>query len=373
MKKTFKRFLAFAMVAVMMANPVSVLAAETTEETTSPAIGSADASGDVEGFVDTTIFKVVLPTSADGTFDFIMDPQGLIDATSGEAYTGATFEDNATVFFNTASANASGDYKSTSNYIEVLNRGTVAVNVSVEATVTGLNNITMASSDSAFTSGDAAVPELYLAFIASGDCTSGGAAANTTPILTTGSGTTAKTTATIEATMPAASADFYEFNYASGNYTFDLKADKASGDATIFPDYSFALTGACNSEADWTDAKNDIPDVQVIWTLEDAEAASPTPSVPTTATFTKGTVCNIPVNLGSDDTAATRATVTTSTSLSGTYAANAKVTYDATSNSIVINSTAWASSTSAGDTVYLKVKFDDSAATVAYIAVTVAE
>ncbi len=269
MKKTFKRFLAFAMVAVLMANPMSALAAETTEETTSPAIGSADASGDVEGFVDTTIFKVVLPTSAEGTFDFKMDPQGLIAATSGEAYTGATFEEDATVFFNTASSDASGDYKSTSNYIEVLNRGTVAVNVSVEATVTGLDKIAMASSEAAFTSGDAAVPELYLAFIASGDCTSGDATANTTPILTTGS----KTSATIEATMPAASADFYEFNYASGEYTFDLKADKASGDATIFPDYSFALTGACNSEADWTDAKNEVPDVQVIWTLEDAESA----------------------------------------------------------------------------------------------------
>jgi len=282
MKKTFKRFLAFAMVAVLMANPMSALAAETTEETTSPAIGSADASGDVEGFVDTTIFKVVLPTSAEGTFDFKMDPQGLIAATSGEAYTGATFEDDATVFFNTASSDASGDYKSTSNYIEVLNRGTVAVNVSVEATVTGLDKIAMASSDAAFTSGDAAVPELYLAFIASGDCTSGDAAANTTPILTTGS----KTSATIEATMPAASADFYEFNYASGEYTFDLKADKASGDATIFPDYSFALTGACNSEADWTDAKNEVPDVQVIWTLEDAESGPQDITVTKTASST---------------------------------------------------------------------------------------
>lgn len=296
MKKTFKRFLAFAMVAVLMANPMSALAAETTEETTSPAIGSADASGDVEGFVDTTIFKVVLPTSAEGTFDFKMDPQGLIAATSGEAYTGATFEDDATVFFNTASSDASGDYKSTSNYIEVLNRGTVAVNVSVEATVTGLDKIAMASSDAAFTSGDAAVPELYLAFIASGDCTSGDAAANTTPILTTGS----KTSATIEATMPAASADFYEFNYASGEYTFDLKADKASGDATIFPDYSFALTGACNSEADWTDAKNEVPDVQVIWTLEDAESG------PQDIKFTKtaGSTAAISVTTAAQVTAA---------------------------------------------------------------------
>lgn len=271
MKKTLKRFLAFAMVAVMMANPMSALAAQTPDSTTSPAKGSADASGDVEGFVDTTIFKVVLPTSAEGTFDFIMDPQGLIAATSGDAYTGATFG-TGNVFFNTASANASGDYKNQSNFIEVLNKGTVAVNVSVEATVTGLDNIAMVSADSAFTSGDAAVPELYLAFVASGDA-SGDAKDAPKAILTNNN----ETSATINAVLPAASADFYEFNYASGEYTFDLKTDKASGDANIFPDYSFALTGACNSDADWTAVKTAAPAVKVVWTLEDADATSTIP------------------------------------------------------------------------------------------------
>lgn len=262
MKKTFKRFLAFAMVAVMMANPMSALAAETTtEETTSPAKGSADASGDVEGFVDTTIFKVVLPTSAEGTFDFIMDPQGLIAATSGDAYTGATFGDG-TVFFNTASANASGDYKNTSNYIQVLNRGTVDVNVSVEATIDGLSDIAMASSD-AFTSGDAAVPELYLAFTASGDAS--GDAKDANVALT-------KDGATIKAVLAAADQDKYEFNYASGNYTFDLREEYASGEADVFDNYSFALTGACNPYADWTDVKGATPVVKVVWTLTDADS-----------------------------------------------------------------------------------------------------
>ncbi|MBO5088424.1 MAG: hypothetical protein J6C01_07100 [Lachnospiraceae bacterium] len=267
MKKTFKRFLAFAMVAVLMANPMSALAAETTEETTSPAIGSADASGDVEGFVDTTIFKVVLPTSAEGTFDFIMDPQGLIAATSGDAYGGtasADFEEDATVFFQTASADAAKkDYKSTSNYIQVLNRGTVDVNVTVEATIDGLSDIAMAADEAAFTSGDAAVPELYLAFTASGDASGD---AKDAPVALTKDG------AKITAVLDAADQSMYEFNYASGEYTFDLKDQYVSGDADDFADYSFALTGACNSEADWTDVKTAVPAVNVVWTLEDAES-----------------------------------------------------------------------------------------------------
>lgn len=279
MKKTFKRFMAFAMVAAMMANPMSALAAGTTEETTSPAVGSADASGNVEDFVDTTIFKVVLPTSAEGTFDFKMDPQGLIAKTSGDALEGALFEDDATVLFNTASADASGDWKKKSNYIEVLNRGTVAVDVSVDATVTGLSTIKMASSDS-FTSGDAAVPELYLAFTASGDA-SGDAKNSNVPILTTDAG---KTTATIKAKLPAASGDLYEFTWTSGNgYSYDLASGNASGDATMFPDYSFALTGACNPYADWTAVKDVAPQVNVVWTLAEHTEKQLEPTMDVTA------------------------------------------------------------------------------------------
>lgn len=295
MKKTFKRFLAFAMVAVLMANPMSALAAETTEETTSPAIGSADASGDVEGFVDTTIFKVVLPTSAEGTFDFIMDPQGLIAATSGDAYGGtasADFEEDATVFFQTASADAAKkDYKSTSNYIQVLNRGTVDVNVTVEATVDGLSDIAMAADEAAFTSGDAAVPELYLAFTASGDASGD---AKDAPVALTKDG------AKITAVLDAADQSMYEFNYASGEYTFDLKDQYVSGDADDFADYSFALTGACNSEADWTDVKTAVPAVNVVWTLEDAEAAPKD----ITVTKTAGSTAAISVTTAAQVTAA---------------------------------------------------------------------
>lgn len=273
MKKTFKKLMAFAMVAVMMANPMSALAAENT---TSPAQGSANASGDVEGFVDTSIFKVVLPTSAEGTFDFIMDPQGLIAATSGNAYTGATFGEG-NVFFNTASANASGDYKNQSNFIEVLNRGTVDVNVTVEATINGLSNIAMAAS-SDFASGDAAVPELYLAFTASGDAS--GDAKNANVALT-------ENGATIKAVLAAAGEDKYTFGYASGEYTYDLKAEYASGDASVFDNYKFALTGACNPYADWSEVKEAAPTVKVVWTLENAEAG------PQDITVTKSASSNV--------------------------------------------------------------------------------
>lgn len=279
MKKTFKKLMAFAMVAVMMANPMAALAAETTEVASPEAAkGSADASGNVEGFVDTSVFKVVLPTDAEGTFDFVMDPQGLIAATSGEAYTGATFA-SGNVFFQTTS----GNYTDQSAFIEVLNKGTVAVNVSVEATVTGLGDVKAVANKSAFSTGSAAVPELYLAFVASGNVVENGPVVGAAVATNT---TTKVTSAKVTATLPAASDDCYEYTYASGEYSFNLKDEYADDGAETFSNYSFALTGACNSEADWTDVKSVAPAVKVVWTLEDAESGNPDINATKTASST---------------------------------------------------------------------------------------
>ena len=269
MKRTFKKLMAFAMVAVMMANPMAALAATETS-----ASGSASASGDVEGYVDTSVFKVELPTSAEDTFDFIMDPQRLIAATSGEAYAGATFGEG-TVFFETEE----DSYTNQSSFIEVLNKGTVAVNVSVEATVAGLGNVNVVANESAFSTGSSAAPELYLAFVTSGDVVTGG------PVVGAAVATDSKTKVTsakVEATLPAAPADKYEYTYASGEYSFDLKDEYADDGAETFSDYSFALTGACNAAADWTDVVDVAPTMKVVWTLEDAEAGPANPDLTAT-------------------------------------------------------------------------------------------
>ena len=285
MKKTFKRFMAFAMVAVMMANPMSAITADATTVVTdasgdasgnSPAEGKAEASGELEGYVDTNIFKVVLPTSAEGVFDFTLDPQGLIAATSGEAYGGtasADFEEDATVFFDTTSADATKkNFESTSKYVQVYNKGTVDVNVSVKAELSGTTGITMASSEAAV-SGDTN-PNLYLAFTASGDASGDAKGAGNEKVLTS-------TGAELSAVLKAVSGNFYEFNVASANaadpkdkYSYDLKEEYVSADASVagVQDYSFALTGACNSEADWSKVTV-APSVVVTWTLKEANSS----------------------------------------------------------------------------------------------------
>ena len=281
MKKTFKRFMAFVMAGVLLASPfggtvANASAGDPITSGDSPAQGEASASGDMEGYVDTQIFKVVLPTSADDTFNFIMDPQGLIAKTSGDRYDDATFESGANVYFNTASADASGDYKKTSKSIQVYNKGTVKVNVAVKATIDDIDGITMASGDT-FASGDT-TPGLYLAFTASGDADASG---DFSKVFT-------EDGAELNAVLNAANTDYYEFTWASGDnkYKYDLTEEMASGDADDFPDYSFALTGACNSYADWSELTEAAPAVKITWSLTDAESGNPDIVVSKTASST---------------------------------------------------------------------------------------
>ena len=62
--------------------------------------GNSDGVGELEGIVKTDVYQVVMPTETEGIFDFILDPQGLINATDGAAYEGKKFEKDSTVFFN---------------------------------------------------------------------------------------------------------------------------------------------------------------------------------------------------------------------------------------------------------------------------------
>ena len=60
------------------------------------------------------VVRVILPTDAVGIFDFILDPQGLINKTNGVAYEGNSFEENATLFFKRTDGGAQENYSSTS-------------------------------------------------------------------------------------------------------------------------------------------------------------------------------------------------------------------------------------------------------------------
>lgn len=249
MVKRFKKFVAVATACALMMTPVSVNAeGETSAE------GSTTGSSQLEGIINKDIFSVVLPTIATGdtTFDFIIDPQGLIAATGNAAYPNATFNDaDKGLFFK----NDADNYSSTSNSLTAVNKGTGVVDVTLSATADALKDDTAGYSiqlaDSASFASSDTTTSLYLA-------------------LASGSDTVALTEegASISTSLEAAPADAYEVKYENGAYSYGLTDVAEAADYTGFDSLDFNLTGACNTNADWTAAKDATPAVEVTWSLK---------------------------------------------------------------------------------------------------------
>lgn len=365
MKNTLKKLMVFSMTGAIALSPMSAMAAD--QNTTSPAESSTTGSGSLEGYVDKNVFSVQLPTISDSTiFNFTLDPQKLLKATGGATGESAkdNYEANSTVFFK----QENNKYNNTSQTLKAYNTGLNRVKVTLSATANNLGNLKLSDSET-ITGTDTSI---YLALTQTGATGAEAEAA-----------IKADTPATLTGTLDGVDESNFETTYdasAPGHYKFAVKPDvlakvgSPDGDA-IFKSVGFGLKGAANTDntVDWStiDTTTTQPSVDVKWTLSDANITGP--DVASTATFTKGTALEIPVDLGKADLAAKKVTVTTTSAdandeTTGKYASNASVTY--ANSKITIAANAWAQATS-GSIRYIKVVFNDTAKTTKYIAVTV--
>lgn len=236
---------------------------EAPEETADPTTGQLGGTGTVEGVVNKNVFKVELPTVAAGatTFNYIMDPQGLIKSTSAAAHAGKTFKDGDSVYFENVAGTPTENFSATSDSLKIVNKSTMAVNVTLTANVVAVEGLTMA--ESATFAADDTATKLYLALIG-GE----GESAQTRAITADG--------AKITAQMSAAAEGSYKVSYdtAKSEYVYAFTDAAKAEDYAGFSTYSFKLTGACNTNtgADWTELKDANPAVTVIWSVEDPTA-----------------------------------------------------------------------------------------------------
>ncbi len=277
MKKNLSKLVALAIAGAMVITPLPVSAAEVDSE--DAAQGTTTGTGDVEGIVNKDVFKVELPTIAAGdtTFNFILDPQGLIKDTNGAAHSGATFDENAKgLYFANPQADSSVKYMASSPALTAKNKGTVDVDVTLSATANAL-------SDTGYSIG-----------LAPDDTFAGDKATNVYLALVSGTQTVALTDegATITDTLDAAPADAYEVTYdtTDSKYKYGLTAAAQAADYAGFDSLDFNMTGACNTAADWAAAEAAAPTVDVAWKLE-KHAESPvftTGSAVGSINYTKG-------------------------------------------------------------------------------------
>ncbi|MBQ8197880.1 MAG: hypothetical protein IJZ76_00430 [Lachnospiraceae bacterium] len=277
MKKSIKKFIVFTMVCMLALTPMTVFAAD-TDVTLAPAEGSASGSGEIEGIVDKDVFCVSLPTIAENSdiFNFILDPQQLIAETEGAAFDGGTtFEEGASLFFesvvsgNSISANSTKDYASQSSSLIIKNKSTFDVDVDVEAELKDLSDeagtYTIVPKDTEDYTDDTTT-SMYLA-------------------VKLGNSATAITAdgATASATIAKVADDSYEVVYTDEDgYTYELKED-----VTEFPATSISLAGSCNTNADvdWEAAKTAAPSVDLTWSV-DKHSDGPTVDVSTAGIVT---------------------------------------------------------------------------------------
>lgn len=259
----YKKILAVSLAGAMVLGNASAVFAADQE-------ASAGGSGNLEYVAKKDVFDLVFPTVAENatTFDYILDPKGLIAETEGAKYSGKKFDDGKTVYFlrsaqvdGTVGGNAGkADYTDSSDELKVVNKSTQDINLVINAKVEEVDGITM-KSDTTFGTTE---PELYLAIKG----TDGTNAAENTAITTTGVEITKKI---------AADSNAYEVKWNStlNQYEKQLTTAASGTGYTGFKTYTFQVTGACNQVDGWDDLKDKAPKIDLVWSVKDFTVTGP--------------------------------------------------------------------------------------------------
>lgn len=233
----FKKYIGLALAVLMMLPSLQAEASEKEKEE-----------------INTSIYQVDMPANTEGIFDFILDPQGLIDKTDAAAYGGKKFEAGSTVFFRRTEGEPKEDYSSASDHVTIVNKSSIPVKVALSIKVSDAfaKSITFTDDKKFKKDKDA---NLYLAL------------KNKDKEIPIG-----KDGLDLDVTIEAAPDGAYEYSYdnKSEKYTYKLKEDSSG---ILFDEYSFQLTGAANGKGDWTKLEGVVPEIKVDWKVFPEESA----------------------------------------------------------------------------------------------------
>lgn len=245
MRKGFKKAIA-SMLAVTMVLGTSIVSFAGA----TPAAGVSNnttltSSGNFEGHVDKNVVNVTLPTVSADNYNFIIDPEMLIDATNHAKYPNASFSGTTGVYFPNSVTGSTVNYTDESAKGTVTNKSSVSVNVTMAIEVTDLNPaIKMVSADAVTTGTDA---NLWLA-------------------VTDGTNTeeVEGTTASLTATIAGVSSNYaVSWNATKSEYEYVIKTDSGWKTADLY------LQGACNTNGDWSaSGLSEESTVEVTWSYE---------------------------------------------------------------------------------------------------------
>lgn len=336
MKRAFvKKTMAVALAATMiLGSTMTVFATEDTQQTTDTIPGT----GEVEGVVDTSVFDVVVPQITEGTYNFRLDPQGLIEKTgtaseedgrtdtyvTHEGHENAEFAVDTTMYF--ANSVTTDDtpitlYTNTSSVASFENHSTTKVDVTVIVEVKDADGIAI-SEDNTFANDTTASMYLELNNTLTGDSEKSAVVDNKTNI------------ATLTTTLDALEASNFKPKYENGEYLYELIENPTIGEGAKF---SYVLTGAANAKGTWTDEQKEAaPAIEVTWKIGVHKEGTPSTITTTSYTMADSTPVEITVTLGTQDYVATGIKAITYANSSGTEKTLATENYTFTDNKITL-------------------------------------
>ena len=249
--KQFKKLIACVLAATLVLGSTTVVFGADNSQT-----GSLGGGATLEGTVNREVFSVEAPTVAylpDATgnvYNFILDPEGLIDITDGGKYGNEIdFKATGSMYFQ-VSGNA---YDVKSQEATVTNKSSVDVTVTLNATVTvpASNAAVTFDEDGVWAATDTSLG-IYLAI--------DGKDVNNASV--TGAAIVANGGAV---TTDLASYGAYKVIATNGGYEYAIdESISATADT-----YTFWLTGACNTNANWSGYDTTAnPTVELVWTVK---------------------------------------------------------------------------------------------------------
>lgn len=259
--KKGKKFLVTLTVASMVFSPMVVSAADgdtsTSTEVTDPnnAIGNIGGDGQLEGYINKEVFRIVVPTVTD--VNFTADPQGLLNIAASADYTGGA---GAVYFANVGDSGTT--YSDTSDPITVINKSSYDVDVNLDVAVTAGDVKLVEDKDDLAA---ATEPSLYMGVITdSGTAVTIDKASYKTDDKKVNGVPEVGGSVTKGYTIKSTTTDPGDGTVASPSgkyYSYGLTDDFADDDAEKV---SYQLKAACDKTADWSKVKQNI-DVKVVW------------------------------------------------------------------------------------------------------------
>jgi hypothetical protein len=253
--------------------------------------------------------SVTLPTIADGTYDYIADPNGLIAATAAAKYGGedaVTFTGTSGIFFLTTEGddeNPADVYTNTSAAETVTNNNAQDIDVTVKLEQKTAGDAAIVYSNTATFEATDTENKLYLAVTDN---------AQTNPTVAALSATEP---AVLKATVAGVPTNYEAAWTEENGYRYALKEEE---DQTDWNACSFVLTGALNTNATWGDEVN-FPEIKITWSYaehQDGIAATPASF---NATTHSAVISNIPEGATLTGVRFVKADGTTATITSGTH------------------------------------------------------